>query len=157
MNAASLLARGALALWLSSSALPFSSSEAADEQTIRVEADYARLVKLPEGGQTIIIGNPLVADVTMLKTGQLFVITGKSFGTTNMIVLDRSGQQVGESIVTVVPARDKVVVQRGSHRESLSCYPNCARAVDLADDMAYMQNAIGAMKAHDGASTSSQR
>lgn len=157
MKAASFIARGSIVLGLAFAIAHSSACLAADEQNIRVEADYARLVKLPEGGQTIVIGNPLIADVTMLKTGQLVVVTGKSFGTTNLIVLDRSGQQVGESIITVVPARDKVVVQRGPHRESLSCYPTCARAVDLADDLAYMQNAIGAMKAHDGASTSAQK
>ena len=58
--------------------------------------DYARLVRLPEGAQTLVIGNPLVADVNMVKGNQLLVITGKSFGTTNLIVLDRAGQQVGE-------------------------------------------------------------
>jgi len=39
----------------------------------------------------------------MLKNNQLMVITGKSFGTTNLIVLDGSGAQVGESMITVVP------------------------------------------------------
>ena len=59
----------------------------------------------------------------MVKGNQLFVITGKSFGTTNLIVLDRAGQQVGELIVTVVPASDKVLVQRGSHREVIILQP----------------------------------
>jgi Flp pilus assembly secretin CpaC len=113
--------------------------------------DYARLVRLPEGAQTLVIGNPLVADVNMVKGNQLFVITGKSFGTTNLIVLDRAGQQVGESIVTVVPASDKVLVQRGSHRESLSCNPKCVATVDPSDDVAYSQQVIGAVTMHEGA------
>ncbi len=116
--------------------------------------DYARLVRLPEGAQTLVIGNPLVADVNMIRGNRLFVITGKSFGTTNLIVLDRAGQQVGESIVTVVPANDKVLVQRGSHRESLSCNPKCVTAVELSDDMTYAKAAIDAVKAHDAAMNS---
>jgi Flp pilus assembly secretin CpaC len=123
----------------------------AEDRTIRVTMDYARLVRLPEGAQTVVIGNPLVADVNMVKGNQLFVITGKSFGTTNLVVLDRTGQQVGESIITVVPANDKVLVQRGSHRESLSCNPKCVTTVDLGDDAAYSQQAIAAVKAHDAA------
>ncbi|MGJ0509618.1 MAG: pilus assembly protein N-terminal domain-containing protein [Methylocystis sp.] len=146
------LSRAALFLALTVSGL--AQPAAADDRTIRVVLDYARLVRLPEGTQTLVIGNPLVADVSMVKGNQLFVITGKSFGTTNLIVLDRSGQQVGESIVTVVPANDKVLVQRGVHRESLSCNPKCVTTVDLGDDAAYSQNAISAAKAHESAMNS---
>lgn len=121
----------------------------ANERTIRVELDYARIVKIPAGAQTMVIGNPLVADVTMLRNSQLMVITGKSFGSTNLIVLDRTGAQVGESIVTVVPPEDKLVVQRGAHHESYSCNPRCARAIDLQDDAKYMADVMNAAKTHD--------
>ena len=144
-------------LVLSMMATGVANAAAANERAIRVTIDYARIVKLPEGAQTLVIGNPLVADVTMLKNSQLMVITGKSFGSTNLIVLDRAGAQVGESTLTVVPTEDKVVVQRGSHRESLSCNPRCAKAVDLADDVQYMNSTIEAVKAHDTAATSSRR
>ncbi len=125
----------------------------ADDQTIRVEVDQARIAKLPQGAQTLIIGNPLIADVTMLKANHLMVITGKSFGSTNLIVLDRIGPQIGESFVTVVPSGGKVVVQRGIHRESLSCQPDCARAIDLGDDVQYLRNAVDGAKTYDGASS----
>ncbi|PPD44262.1 MAG: hypothetical protein CTY15_07390 [Methylocystis sp.] len=151
LRGALLLASGLLACEA------FVGAANANERAIRVDLDYARIVKIPQGAQTLVIGNPLVADVTMLKNSQLMVITGKSFGTTNLIVLDRSGAQVGESIVTVVPAQDKVVVNRGVHRESLSCAPNCARTVDLADDVQYMTNAIQAVTAHDAAANLSRR
>jgi hypothetical protein len=129
------------------------SAQAADS-TVRIEVDYARIVRMPEGAQTLVIGNPLIADITMLKNSRLMVVTGKSFGTTNLIVLDRAGQQVGESLITVVPAQDKLVVYRGGHRESLSCSPHCARAVDMADDQQYMNNTIETVRAHDNAVTS---
>jgi Flp pilus assembly secretin CpaC len=129
----------------------------ANERAIRVDIDYARIVKLPAGAQTLVIGNPLIADITMLRNSGLMVITGKSFGSTNLIVLDRTGAQVGESLVTVVPPQDKLVVQRGSHRESYACNPNCGKAVDLADDIQYMNQAIEAVRAHDSAATSVRR
>jgi hypothetical protein len=151
MRPASSFTRSALAMALLASTYTLATPAVADERAIRVVMDYARLVRLPEGAQTVVIGNPLVADVSMIKGNQLFVITGKSFGTTNLVVLDRSGQQVGESIVTVVPSNDKVLVQRGSHRESLSCNPKCVPAIELADDVTYAQTVIGAAKAHDGA------
>ncbi len=140
----------AVSLVLTLLASPLQAS-LANERTIKVELDQARIVKLPEGAQTLVLGNPLIADVTMLKTNQLMVITGKSFGTTNLIVLDRAGEQVGESVIAVTPGKGKVVVQRGTHRESLSCLPNCGRAIDLADDVQYMRNAIDSSKAFDGA------
>jgi hypothetical protein len=130
----------------------FASGVSADarERPIIVDIDYARVVKIPSGAQTLVIGNPLVADVTMLKSNQLMVITGKSFGTTNLIVLDSAGQQVGESMITVVPANDKLVVLRGPHRESYSCNPDCMPTIDLGDDHGYMGEVIGAVKLHDG-------
>jgi Flp pilus assembly secretin CpaC len=152
------LFRGALLLAFGVAGLQAAVSGAlANERAIRVDIDYARIVKIPQGASTLVIGNPLIADVTMLKNSQLMVITGKSFGTTNLIVLDKSGAQVGESIVTVVPAEDKVVVQRGPHRESVSCNPRCAKTVDLADDVTYMNSVIEAVKAHDSAATSARR
>lgn len=125
----------------------------ADEKTILVELDYARVVKIPPGAQTMVIGNPLIADVTMLRNNQLMVITGKSFGTTNLIVLDVSGTQVGESTITVVHPNDKLVVYRGPHRESYACNPDCMAAVDLGDDHAYMGETIGQIKMHESTLT----
>lgn len=152
------LFRGLLPLAFGLASLSIAISSAlANDRAIRVDIDYARIVKIPQGASTLVIGNPIIADVTMLKNSQLMVITGKSFGTTNLIVLDKSGAQVGESIVTVVPAEDKVVVHRGTHRESVSCNPRCAKAVDLADDAAYMNSVIEAVKSHDSAATSARR
>jgi hypothetical protein len=155
MTSESFLFRGLLLLLIAFGAE--ASGAAANERAIRVAIDYARIVKIPQGAQTLVVGNPLIADVTMLKNSQLMVITGKSFGSTNLVVLDRTGAQVGESILTVVPSEDKVVVQRGPHRESLSCNPRCAKAVDLADDVQYMNATIEAVKSHDSAATSTRR
>lgn len=129
----------------------------ATEREILVDLDYARIVKIPEGAQTLVIGNPLVADVTMLKNNKLMVITGKSFGTTNLIVLDQAGGQVGESIITVVPFNDKLIVQRGPHRESYSCKPDCRASVDLGDDREYMNQTIESLKLHDSTSNPGKR
>lgn len=122
----------------------------ANEKAILVDLDHARVVRMPDGAQTLIIGNPLVADVTMLRNNQLMVVTGKSFGSTNLIMLDQTGTQVGESLIQVVPPMDKLVVQRGPHRESYSCNPDCMRTIDLADDKDYSAQAIEAMKLHEG-------
>lgn len=126
---------------------------AAKDGAIFVDLDRARVVRMPDDAQTLIIGNPLIADVTMLKSNRLMVVTGKSFGSTNLIVLDQTGNQVGESLITVAPPMDKLVVQRGARRESYSCNPDCAPSIDLADDHDYSTHVIEAMKLHDGSSS----
>jgi hypothetical protein len=137
--------------------LPLAAYGQEQEKAILVDMDYARIVKMPEGAQTLVIGNPMVADVTMLKNNQLLVITGKSFGTTNLIVLDRGGAQVSESIIRVVAANDTLTVQRGPHRESYSCNPECLPTINLKDDKAYQAATINGMKLHDGSAVGAKR
>lgn len=132
-------------------------SAMAGETTVFVDLDHARIVRMPDGAQTLIIGNPMIADVTMLKSNRLMVITGKSFGSTNLIVLDQTGNQVGESLITVSPPMDKLVVQRGMQRQSYACNPDCAPTIDLADDKDYSAQVIEAMKLHEGSSIPAKR
>src|SRR5262245_18760605 len=68
-------------------ALGPSRAAAAD---IEVIIDQAKLIKLPERVATLVIGNPLIADASV-QSGGLVVITGKSYGATNFIALDRFG------------------------------------------------------------------
>ena len=64
--------------------------------------DHARLVKIPVGTETLIIGNPTIADITMLKQNNLMILTPKSFGETNFIALDKDGAPLAESVIQVV-------------------------------------------------------
>src|SRR5476651_544203 len=49
---------------------------------IAVNIDQAKLIRLPERVATIIVGNPLIADIT-LQVGGIIVVTGKGYGATN--------------------------------------------------------------------------
>src|SRR5690242_10892783 len=84
----------------------------ADNLTISV--DEARVMKLPDRVATIVIGNPLIADAT-LQSGGILVITGKGFGSTNMLVLDRAGAVLMDRTVQVLgpTTSDIVVVYKG--------------------------------------------
>ncbi|CAN2533265.1 hypothetical+protein [Methylocapsa aurea] len=128
-----------------------------ERRGVFVDIDRARVVRMPEGAQTLIVGNPLIADVTMLKANRLMVVTGKSFGSTNLILLDPTGNQVGEEIITVTQPMDKLVVLRGPRRESYACSPDCAPAVDLADDKDYTARVLEAVKQHEGSSAPTKR
>lgn len=104
---------------------------------VLVLVDHAKVVRLPERAQTVIVGNPAIADVSVQRNG-VMVVTGKSFGVTNLIALDASGTLLAESLVRVGAASDAVLtVQRGMERESYSCTPVCQPAVQLGDAQKY--------------------
>ena len=110
--------------------------------TITVVLDQATIAKLPEHVSTIVIGNPLIADVTV-QAGGLLVVTGKGYGTTNLIALDRSGAVLTERSIQVLGPQDKVVVvYRGVSRESYSCAPDCERRITLGDASAYFEDTL---------------
>jgi Flp pilus assembly secretin CpaC len=120
-----------------------SSSAASNRDTVAVVVDHAKVVRLPERTQTVIIGNPIIADITVQRNG-IVVVTGKSYGVTNMIALDGSGTMLAESLVSVQAATESVVVvQRGLDRESYSCTPNCQPSILLGDATKYFSE-VGA-------------
>ena len=111
--------------------------------TIAVNVDQSKLLKLPGGTvATIVVGNPLIADVTL--TGGFIVVTGKGYGATNFIALDRSGAVVVDRLIQVEgpPTEQLVTVYRGSERESWSCTPNCQKRVTLGDGEQYFKSAM---------------
>lgn len=113
------------------------------KETVAVTIDHAKVVRLPQGAQTVIIGNPIIADVTVQKNG-LVVLTGKSYGVTNMIALDAGGTMLAESLISVqAPSESLVTVQRGLDRESYSCTPNCQPSILLGDANKYFVDVGG--------------
>jgi Flp pilus assembly secretin CpaC len=109
----------------------------AAEEQLGIELDRATLLKLPEKVTTIVIGNPAIADVTV-QSGGLAVVTGKGYGTTNLIALDRAGATLMErSIVVRGASKNTVSVYRGMGRETYSCAPDCERRITLGDSGDY--------------------
>ena len=104
-------------------------------EVVSVVLDQAKLMRLPERVSTIIIGNPSIADGT-LQSGGLLVVTGKGYGTTNMMILDSKGTVIAEHTITVSAPNNGITVFRGADRETLSCAPNCQRTLVLGDSPA---------------------
>ena len=100
---------------------------------IVVFMDQARLVQLPERAANVVIGNPLIADVS-IQPGGLTVITGKSYGATNFIATDKRGAVLLEKAIEVSGPRDRTVVMyNGAERQTYSCTPDCSRRLTLGD------------------------
>jgi len=110
--------------------------------SIAVNVDQARLVKLPARVATIVVGNPLIADVA-LQAGGVIVVTGKGYGATNFIAMDRSGEVLVDRVIQVEGPTDQLItVYRGVDRESYSCRPICQRRVTLGDGDIYFKAAM---------------
>lgn len=116
---------------------------------IVVNLDQAKLVKLPDHVETIVVGSPIIAGVDMVKHG-LVVITGKGFGQTNVIFLDNTGQAVSEALVTVQESPGLVTVQRGIDRESYACTPRCQPAIALGDASKFLSETSSQITSRNG-------
>lgn len=117
---------------------------------ISVMLDRAQVVRLPDRVATLVIGNPSVADGT-LQAGGLLVVTGKGFGSTNVIALDARGEVLAEHMVTVgAPSDRTLTVWRGADRETWSCAPRCERSVMLGDGAEFFDSVIGQAASRNG-------
>jgi Flp pilus assembly secretin CpaC len=122
--------------------LPAAAGAESTADSIAVNVDQAKLVRLPARVATIVVGNPLIADVT-LQAGGIVVVTGKGYGATNFIAMDRGGEILVDRVIQVQGPTDQVVtVYRGVERESYSCMPICQRRVTLGDGEHYFKSAI---------------
>ena len=111
-------------------------------EPISVKVNMARILRISAPAATVIIGNPGVADVT-IQDPQTLVLTGKSYGAANLIILDSSGNPVADTMVSVVqPTGDTITVFNGQARTTLSCNPICQATIMLGDDQAFTSGAL---------------
>ena len=114
----------ALAAGLALSSAGVAAESAAPPAVLKVTLDQAKVMQLPAGAKTLVVGNPAIADVTMLKGGVAMVVTGKGYGETNMIALDAQGNIIDEKQIDVEPTRSVLVVQRGNDARILLVQPD---------------------------------
>ena len=131
--------------------LGFALANVARADNMTIPLDQAQLLRLPNGVSTIVIGNPLIADAT-LQPGGLLVITGKGYGSTNLLALDRSGRVVLDKqlVVNKSRANNVVVVQKGMETETYSCNPECAPRATLGDTPNFFNAVTGQGAARAG-------
>lgn len=116
-------------------AAPALAATGGDPVTVRV--NMARVLRINTPAATVIVGNPGVADVT-IQDPQTLVLTGKTFGQTNLIVLDAAGNPVADTTIAVIQDQgDLVTVFSGTLRNSYSCTESCGPTVVFGDSSAY--------------------
>jgi Flp pilus assembly secretin CpaC len=157
-------ARRWLGSWAAAATLAMAACMAAEaapqrpqSDAVIVSVDHAKVVRLPEKAQTVVVGNPAIADVSVQRNG-VMIVTGKSFGVTNLIALDANGTLLAESLVRVGAASsDVLTVQRGMDRESYACNPECQPSVQMGDEAKYFAGTSGQVTARNALATPSLR
>lgn len=122
-------------------------------EVIDVYLDQAKIIQIPDTTATVVVGNPLFVDTTMLKSGGKLVLTGKGYGETNLITLDKDGVATSESVVRVQAGGKNLIVQRGVDRESYTCNPRCQPTVSLGDATRFMGETSGQISSRNTAAT----
>ena len=120
------------------------------DHLIVVALDQAMVLELPPRTATVVIGNPGIADATFLKRSNRVVLTGKSFGQTNVLALDGAGTPVAQAQVRVASGPGALTVQLGTKRMSYSCTPRCEPTLQLGDDPSYAGQVASQAGARNG-------
>lgn len=144
------LKRAVCVIGIGLSTLAAIAAAADPAKDIHVLLDQAQIVRLPDQVRTLVIGNPAVADGT-LQSGGLLVVTGKSFGTTNVIALDQRGNVLSQhQVIVAAPKKEETLtVWRGTKRETWSCAPRCEHAVMLGDNPDFFEAAVGQVRSRN--------
>ena len=105
---------------------------------------------------TVYVGNPSIADVTMIDARHAFV-QGKGYGRTNLVALNSDGKQVFGSSINVTGAdhSNMVLLNRGSQRITLNCAGRrCEPTPMPGDGKEAYDPSNGVAAAHQGAARS---
>jgi hypothetical protein len=130
---AALLAAGAATPALAN------GSNDSTKNDVTVLIDQAALVRLDRPAAEIVVGNPSIADVSV-QNSKLLVVTGKSYGETNLIVMDADGKVVvNRKVVVQDPRTGFVTLYKGHARFTLDCAPNCTTPLVIGDEKDYFE------------------
>lgn len=105
------------------------AAPAAAQSRLSVQIDHSERVQLRGSASSVIVGNPAIADVTVVDANTLFV-TGKGYGVTEVIAVDAIGRTVFQSQVVVTGGTTgSVRVWRGGAVSEMACAGSCAVSV----------------------------
>lgn len=121
-----------------------SNAACADDGGIVVIMNQAKIVKLSRAADTVIVGNPAIADAA-IQDASTVVLTGKGFGTTNFVVMDADGNAIVDELVMVARSDANTMrIYRGADIQTLSCTPFCESAHKSEAEIASDEDAANA-------------
>ena len=107
-----------------------------------VKVDQTIAVKLASPANSVVVGNATVVDVTVHDANTL-LITGKAFGSTNVMVLDRSGKAIWQTELAVAGGSDTALtIVRAGNTNTYSCTDKCRGTASAGDEPAFFNNVM---------------
>jgi Flp pilus assembly secretin CpaC len=104
------------------------------QSTMNVEIDRSSRVQLAGSAASVIVGNPQIADVSVVDANTLF-ITGKGYGVTEVVAVDGVGRTLFQREVVVTGgSTGSVRVWRGGQATEMACASSCAPSIRTAGD-----------------------
>ena len=117
-----------IAACLAAAALGVAPASLAQSRPVSVEIDHSTRVQLGGPAGTVIVGNPAIADVTVVDANTLF-ITGRGYGSTEIVVVDTIGRTIFQGDVVVTMPQGHVRVWRGAAATDMACASSCAPSI----------------------------
>ena len=103
------------------------SAQISQSQALSVGAGQATRIHLPVPARDIVVGDPTVADVSLIDERTL-VVLGKKVGATTLLAFDALGRPLTDRQIMVSEASDEaVVVHRGVVASTYACASRCSR------------------------------
>lgn len=106
----------------------------AQSGSLNVGIDEAQRVQLRGPAGSVIVGNPAIADVTVVDANTLY-ITGKGYGVTEIVAVDTIGRTVFQSqiVVTDGAGSGRVRVWRAGQATEMACAASCSPTLRSSD------------------------
>lgn len=124
-------------------ALSLAPAALADPFTVRV--DQTVTLKLATPANSVVIGNASLADVAV-HDAQTLLVTGKAFGSTNLTVLDRSGNTIYSNQLNVGGEDPNgLTIVRGTGTYSYSCLEKCRPTPMVGDAPSHFSDVMGTL------------
>lgn len=128
---------------LTVAALSMAASITAQADVFTVEIGKTQALKLKQDAASVALGNPNIADVAVHNSTLLFV-SGKTFGTTNLLIMNNDGETIYSSdIVVTSNTANLVTVNRAGSDFTYDCAPNCRGGLVVGDDNGHYATIFG--------------
>jgi len=116
---------------------------------VSVLMDQVRIVTFKRPISTVFVGNPMIADATVIDPYHAFVL-GKTYGVTNLIALSPQSQTVANQTITVANRTGGMVtLNKGTSQFSYSCTTAHCEVNPLpGDQKQFYEDNSGAISGH---------
>jgi Flp pilus assembly secretin CpaC len=107
----------------------------AQAQDIRVNTDQATAVRLTAAAKSVIVGNPVIAEVMLVDDRTVYVL-GRMMGQTNLVAIDQNGTEILNQRVSVrIGDQQMVTLHKGSlGQRTFACAPKCEWMLKPGDE-----------------------